>query len=583
MIQEIIDLVYTQGANGWRTSLPLAMLLLAVTTYTVTILSYLRTKYIHGESQEPPIIPYWLPGLGSTIPFVRDTKGFIDNAVRKWGDSTPYTIKLAAFKGYLITQPEHFGPLLKATRFLSNKKVMAELMRDVFGTPPNVMPMYLGDNSGIEAKPVPGTSIPSHQRIWHNQHVDSAKYLTGDVLRGLAARFTSTLSEAISKADPNDPADSGEWVTIDDFYPWWRARVFAAATTSIFGPHLLRLNPTLEQDFWNFADSIPTLVKRYPAWMAPRAHAARNKMIDSVKKWHAHAREHSDYSISGDDAPKWDEYWGSVWLKVRQRWGQATGTMDDGGLASEDLALAIAANANAIPMAFWYLVEIYRDPALLSRVLPELEAAVISPAADNTPAAFDLSPVLASPLAQSIYAEVLRMRISLLLNRCADHKDHRIGPWTLKKGAYMTLPTAYIGYHPKAWEPYTDGGKAPIDEFWAERFLVPDEAKSAQTEDAVSEKKEPKMRFSTEHLEGIWVPYGGGALMCPGRHFAKQEMMGSATVFAHYYELEIISGKAPPMDEKYYGMGAQQPAEKTPVRIRRRHGGWKAAGNGQSL
>jgi hypothetical protein len=44
-----------------------------------------------------------------------------------------------AFKGYLITQPEHFGPLLKATRFLSNKKVMAELMRDVFGTPANVM------------------------------------------------------------------------------------------------------------------------------------------------------------------------------------------------------------------------------------------------------------------------------------------------------------------------------------------------------------------------------------------------------------------------------------------------------------
>jgi hypothetical protein len=60
-------------------------------------------------------------------------------------------------------------------------------------------------------------------------------------------------------------------------------------------------------------------------------------------------------------------------------------------------------------MALWYLIEIYRDQTLLPRVLPELEAAVKVPASstDGSPAVFDLSPVLNSPLAQSIYAEVL--------------------------------------------------------------------------------------------------------------------------------------------------------------------------------
>jgi hypothetical protein len=202
--------------------------------------------------------------------------------------------------------------------------------------------MYRGDISGINLTPIPGTNIPEHQRIWHNQHADSARYLVGDSLRGLAARYVSSLSDALAVVDPQDPTDSGEWVDLADFYPWWKSRVFTAAVTALFGPHLMRINPTFEADFWAFVDHIPTLVKSYPRWMAPRAYAARDKAIDHVKKWHQFAREHADYRNNGDDVPKWDEYWGSVWLKVRQRWGQDTGIMDDDGLASEDLALLVA-------------------------------------------------------------------------------------------------------------------------------------------------------------------------------------------------------------------------------------------------
>jgi hypothetical protein len=77
MLQEIIDLVRTKVLNQWMTSLPVALVLFTATTYIITILSYLWTKYNTQDGQEPPIIPYYFPVLGSTIPFVRDTKGFI--------------------------------------------------------------------------------------------------------------------------------------------------------------------------------------------------------------------------------------------------------------------------------------------------------------------------------------------------------------------------------------------------------------------------------------------------------------------------------------------------------------------------
>lgn len=250
---------------------------------------------------------------------------------------------------------------------------------------------------------------------------------------------------------------------------------------------------------------------------------------------------------------------------------------------SRNADLLLSANANAIPMAFWNLIEVYKDRELLSRVLPELQAGIVSPVDQDPsePLRFDLSPILASPLLQSIYAEVLRMRISLMVTRMPERGDFKYGPWKFKHGAYIALPSAYVGYHEGAWAAHTKDGEQPIDKFWAERFLVPgvEEAdKSNKKSKKSTAEKGPnatKMQFSTEHVEGIWTPYGGGALMCPGRHLAKQEMMGGVTVFAAYYDLEVAEGWVPKMNPAFYGMGAQQPAEPTPVRIRRRVGGWK--------
>ena len=214
-------------------------------------------------------------------------------------------------------------------------------------------------------------------------------------------------------------------------------------------------------------------------------------------------------------------------------------------------------------MAFWILIEVFNDPELLGRVHKEISKAQIYRGAHNTvnsnnlPLRFDFSAVTSSPLLQSVYAEVLRMRVSLFHNRSPIQGDYMLGGYKFRQGGLVCVSTNIASNHARVW------GEArtarPLDQFWAERFLV------ACKEDA------SKVKFSTDGLEGAWVPYGGGSLMCPGRHLAKQEMMGGVAVFGAYFDMQVLKG-TPHMDDRFYGLGAQPPGEPVPVRLRRKVG-----------
>jgi cytochrome P450 len=248
--------------------------------------------------------------------------------------------------------------------------------------------------------------------------------------------------------------------------------------------------------------------------------------------------------------------------------------------------LISSANANAIVAAVWFLFFISKDPSLKRRVEAEMSTATKTSTSTN-PVEFSIKKLTDGPLLQSVYAETLRLRVAVQLNRTPEHGDYMLGPWRMQRGRMITLNTLIAGQIGSLWSQGGEGDPHPLTDFWGERFLVypddptsgplkslADKNKGGSTKKVLDPEKRPEPTFTTEGLAGGFVPYGGGPWMCPGRHFAKQEMVGSFALFCYYFEIDFDEEEARKVeaDMSFFGLGALPLKGQLPFRIRRKVG-----------
>lgn len=177
---------------------------------------------------------------------------------------------------------------------------------------------------------------------------------------------------------------------------------------------------------------------------------------------------------------------------------------------------------------------------------------------------FDVAELSQQPRLQSAFAEVCRFYVAIGISRTVSNSDLKLGEWTIPVGETLSIFSRTAAFNDEAWaaQGHKKPGK-PLSVFDAERFLV------SPGPGGADQGVEPV--FSLEGVAGCWLPFGGGQRMCPGRHFAKSEMLGTFAMLLSDYDLELsgdMDGIRP--DMRWYPTGTLPPIGKVPFRIRRK-------------
>ena len=212
----------------------------------------------------------------------------------------------------------------------------------------------------------------------------------------------------------------------------------------------------------------------------------------------------------------------SIWMQLRYE------TSFRNGIKIEDISRfevggAIALLVNTAPATFWMLLLIYAHPGLLDEVREEVELTMTqSSDGSGTTRHIDITSLKSTcTLLQSTFQEVLRYRSMGTSIRQVMEDTLLEGQWLLKKDSMVQMPSRVMHSDPSLWG-------FDVGEFNPRRFM-----KTAGQE-ARSGKAPPAAAFRA---------FGGGSTLCPGRHFATNEVLAVVTMFVMRYDMVPQSGK----------------------------------------
>ncbi|XXH01840.1 hypothetical protein Hte_008202 [Hypoxylon texense] len=540
------------------------LLLIPGITYTITVWRFHHAPIIRNGSRKPlihpPVVPYWDVLLGHFFDLAWDTKGFLSKAV-KLASRGPVEIKTAVIDFTVVSNAVQVQKIFRACGQFSNKHMAVVALQNLFGASKDVAALF--ESHEVDVAALDTSSAEGEGDL--KDHVSgfgsyARTYLSGPHLQALSERYLTNLKHNAQALDIHE-----EWVQFPDLYTFLQGLVSSATIEALMGSKIFEIHPNIVDDFWTFERATPQFLRAFPRWLIPSKYKTRDRIFNTMKKLEELALQNISRLKLED--PEWEPYLGSKFLRARHEYGQFLRPLPDNTKAWEKMGIMFAANANLLPSIFWYIFEALKDQDLQQRMIAEIQTCLPPDAPD---VGRNIASLMDQPLLQSAYAETLRLRVAIALPRTCEHSDFNLSGHRIKKDKLLIVLTWPVPEDEAAW---VQSGRPPskkgVDEFWADRYLIP---KQTTKDGNCGKDGSSNYEFSLRGLSGRFMPYGGGQHLCPGRHYAKSQLIGTLAFFFSQYELELLqptqSNKVQP-DMRWFPSGSLPPNRRVPFRIKR--------------
>ncbi|KAI0126676.1 cytochrome P450, family 7, subfamily B [Xylariales sp. AK1849] len=442
-----------------------------------------------------PLKPYIVPGLGSSLSFLNKKIGRVWRPLmhdcQRWNLSA-VSLLIAGTRTHVLFAPRSILSEFRAKQLTRYKH--ARLLAT------NV----LGMSQAEAAKAFPQTLDPKTDITLERIH--SEFLLTSFPVTILTDKFMDCL---LASTTADNSIRTGSEI---ELYSWIKAKLFDASTTALFGSKLLDMHPDLNEDFWLWEQNLVVLLFGTPRIFAQKAYASRDSLLDKLSDWLEEGYKHTEELPANTE---WEPYFGARVMRERHAYYQQQ-KLSIRSQAGKEMIFLAGILSNAIPTIGWLLMHILSPtspPDLLPRITEELRTAVRPDGSIDVPALVRL------PLINSTLNETLRLYIDLLIVRQVD-ADGTMDNIPLRKGDQVMASSWMTHRHPQNFD--------RPEEFDAERFLH----KGRNTGELTS---------TTSGLGGKYFPFGGGHHMCPGRNFARQEILGTVAVLLLNFDISFLS------------------------------------------